>query len=93
MVQTEVTATLSFVFGFSAAQPSPSAVPKTEDQRPQLGMFSGSVLLAIKKEVDLVHVFLKCVTSYMKLMRFYLLYHGSIYKVGTKSLVYSMGIA
>lgn len=32
----------SFTFGFSAAQPSPSTVPKTEDQRPQLGMFQGT---------------------------------------------------
>lgn len=42
MVKWKLEVTLSFGFGFSAAQPSPSAVPKTEDQRPQLGMCQGT---------------------------------------------------
>lgn len=50
---------VSLVLSRPAAQPSPSAVPKSEDQRPQLGMCPGAPV-AMREAAGWGGMFLKC---------------------------------
>lgn len=67
---------VSLVLSRPAAQPSPSAVPKSEDQRPQLGMCPGAPV-AMREAAGWGGMFLKCVLFSTRLMLLCLLHNNS----------------